>query len=172
VRPVLIDTLSTLPIERQIGAEGATWLDRQRFGGVDHGRAAHGFGRDVYQALVRRQQWLIEQGLMQRDGKNVVFREDILTVLEQRELRQAGDRLAAELGKPFAEPIPGIRVDGVYRQAVDLASGRFALIERSREFTLVPWRPVLERHIGRTVSGIPHGDDLDWTIGRGRGLSL
>jgi hypothetical protein len=68
VRPVAIETLSTLPIERQIGAEGATWLDRQLIGGVDHGRAAHGFGRDVYQALVRRQQWLIEQGLMQRDG--------------------------------------------------------------------------------------------------------
>jgi type IV secretory pathway VirD2 relaxase len=169
LRPVAIEILSTLPIERQIGAEGATWLDRQLIGGVDHGRAAHGFGRDVYQALVRRQQWLIEQGLMQRDGSDVLFRKDLLTVLERRELRQAGDQLAAELGKPFAEPIPGIRVEGVYRQAVDLASGRFAVIEKSREFTLVPWRPVLERHIGRAVAGIPHGDDFDWTIGRGRG---
>jgi hypothetical protein len=64
---------------------------------------------------------------------------------------------------------PGIRVEGVYRQAVDLASGRFAVIEKSREFTLVPWRSVLERHIGRAVAGIPHGDDFDRTIGRGRG---
>jgi hypothetical protein len=47
--------------------------------------------------------------------------------------------------------------------------GRFAVTEKSREFTLVPWRPVLERHIGRAVAGIPHGDDFDWTIGRGRG---
>jgi hypothetical protein len=77
VRPVAIETLSTLPIERQIGAEGATWLDRQLIGGVDHGRAAHGFGRDVYQALVRRQQWLIEQGRMQRDGNDVLFRKDL-----------------------------------------------------------------------------------------------
>ena len=30
------------------------------------------------QALVRRQQWLIEQGLMQRDGNDVLFRKDIL----------------------------------------------------------------------------------------------
>jgi type IV secretory pathway VirD2 relaxase len=169
VRPVVIETLSTLPIERQIGAEGATWLDRQLVGEVGHERAEYGFGRDVRQALLRRQQWLIEQGLMQRDGNDVLFRRDLLKVLEQRELRQAGNQLAAELGKEFAEPIPGIRVDGVYRQAVDLASGRFALIEKSREFTLVPWRPVLERHIGRAVTGIPHGDDFDWTIGRGRG---
>ncbi len=167
--PVTIDTLSTVPIERQIGAEGATWLDRQLTREVDQERANHGFGRDVRQALVRRQQWLIEQGLMQRDGNDVLFRKDILEVLQQRELRQVGSQLEAQIGKIFVDPIPGVRVDGVYRQAVDLASGRFALIEKSREFTLVPWRPVLERHIGRAVSGIPHGDDFDWTIGRGRG---
>jgi type IV secretory pathway VirD2 relaxase len=170
-RPVTIETLSTLPIERQIGAEGATWLDRQLVGEADHEHAEHSFGRDVRQALVRRQQWLIEQGLMQREGNDILFRRNLLAVLERRELRQVGSQLAAQLGKEFAEPIPGIRVDGVYRQAVDLMSGRFALIEKSREFTLVPWRPVLERHIGRAVSGIPHGDDFDWTIGRGRGLS-
>jgi len=52
-------------IERQIGAEGATWLDRKLAREVNHELAGHGFGHDVYQALVRRQQWLIEQGLMQ-----------------------------------------------------------------------------------------------------------
>ncbi len=62
-QPVTIETLSTVPIERQIGAEGATWLDRQLTREVDQERAGHGFGRDVRQALVRRQQWLIEQGL-------------------------------------------------------------------------------------------------------------
>ena len=76
---------------------------------------------------------------------------------------------STQLGKTFVDSIPGVGVDGVYRQAVDLASGRFALIEKSREFTLVPWRPALERHIGRAVSGMPHGDDFNWTIGRGRG---
>jgi hypothetical protein len=106
---------------------------------------------------------------MQRDGNDVLFRKDILEVLREREVRQVGSRLEAEIGKSFVNPIPGVRVDGVYRQTVDLASGRFALIEKSLEFTLVPWRPALERHIGRAVSGIPHGDDFDWMIGRGRG---
>jgi Protein of unknown function (DUF3363) len=168
-RPVAIQTLSTLPIEGQIGAEGATWLDRQLIRGANQGRADHGSGRDVRQALVRRQQWLIEQGLMHRDGDDILFRKNILAVLQQRELRQVGSQLEAEIGKTYVDPIPGVRVDGVYRRAVDLASGRFALIEKSREFTLVPWRPVLERHIGRAVSGVPHGDDFDWTIGPGRG---
>ena len=168
-RPVTIETLSTLPIERQIGHQGATWLDRQLVRQLDPESADHGFGRDVRQALVRRQQWLIEQGLMQQDGNDVRFRKDILAVLQHRELRRVGSEIAAQIGKDFVEPIPGLRVDGVYRRPVDLASGRFALIEQSLEFTLVPWRPVLERHIGSAVSGIPHGDDFDWTIGRGRG---
>lgn len=132
-------------------------------------RARHGFGRDVRQALVRRQQWLIEQGLMQRDGNDVVFRKDILEVLREREVRQVGTQLEAQIGKAFVEPIPGVCVDGVCRQTVDMASGRSALIEKSLEFALVPWRPALERHIGRAVSGIPHGDGFDWTTGRGRG---
>lgn len=106
---------------------------------------------------------------MQRDGKDVLYRKDILEVLRQREVRQVGTQLEAQIGKAFVEPIPGVRVDDVYRQTVDMASGRFALIKKSLEFTLVPWRPALERHIGRAVSGIPYGDGFDWTIGRGRG---
>ncbi|WP_230188357.1 DUF3363 domain-containing protein [Sphingobium sp. CECT 9361] len=33
------------------------------------------------------------------------------------------------------------RIDGVYRGPVGLVSGWFALIERSRDFTLLAWRP-------------------------------
>jgi len=50
-----------------------------------------------------------------------------------------------------------------------MTSGRYALVEKSREFTLVPWRPVLERQIGKPVSGIMRGDGISWTFGRGRG---
>jgi len=30
---------------------------------------------------------------------------------------------------------------------------KYGVIEKSREFTLVPWRPVLERAIGKQVGG-------------------
>jgi hypothetical protein len=43
-----------------------------------------------------------------------------------------------------------------------------AVIENSREFTLVPWRPVLERAIGKQVSGMMRGQDVSWTFGRQR----
>jgi hypothetical protein len=70
--------------------------------------------------------------------------------------------------RSYAEPRPGERVAGVYRRRIDLASGRFALIEKSREFTLVPWRPVLERNLGKPVDGIVRGDTISWTLGRKR----
>jgi hypothetical protein len=34
---------------------------------------------------------------------------------------------------------------------------------------LVPWRPTLERAIGRQVSGIVRESGISWTIGRDRG---
>jgi len=38
----------------------------------------------------------------------------------------------------------------------------------SREFTLVSWRPALERGLGKPVSGIVRGETIWWTIGRQR----
>jgi hypothetical protein len=51
---------------------------------------------------------------------------------------------------------------------VDLASGRFAVVEKSREFTLVPWRAALEAQFGKQVGGIMRADGVSWRFGRGR----
>lgn len=168
-RPVQIETLSIVPIERQLTADAPTWLDRQIVHDIEHERAAHGFGRDVRRAMVQRQQWLVDQGLMKREGNEVVYRTNILDTLKRRELQRAATQLAGDLGLAFAEPIDGQRIEGTYRRPVDLTSGRYALIERSHEFTLVPWRPVLDQHIDQHVSGITRGASIDWSFGRQRG---
>jgi len=165
---VVIETLSSLPIDRQIEADGPTWLDRQITRAESLALASQGFGHDVSAALARRQQWLIDQGLMQRDGTDILFRKNLLDVLRQRELQRVGARLSSELGVPFVQPLAGERIEGIYRRPVELAGGRYALIEKSREFTLVPWKPVLDRHIDQYVSGRA-GASIDWTNGRGRG---
>jgi Protein of unknown function (DUF3363) len=168
-RPVSIETISTLSIERQAEADAPTWLDRQIVHEMEYELADHGFGRDVFNAMVRRQQWLIDQRLMERDGGDVIYRTNLLDVLKRRELQRVAGQLSDEIGLPYFEAGRSTRVEGIYRRSVELASGRYALIERSREFTLVPWRPMLERHIDRYISGIDRGDTIDWTIGRGRG---
>lgn len=45
-------------------------------------------------------------------------------------------------------------------------------MERSREFTLVPWRPVIEKQLGRQVSALVRGDGVSWEFGRKRGLGI
>ena len=166
--PVVIQTLSALPVERQIGADGATWLDRQLVGDRPETPRDAGFGREVRDALARRRQWLIEQDLAHEEQDRVVYRANMLALLQRREVTRVAEQLSGELGLAYAEVRSGERVEGVYRRSVELASGRFAVIEKSREFALVPWRPVLERSLGKQVSGIARGDTISWTVGRQR----
>ncbi|MBI2741045.1 MAG: relaxase/mobilization nuclease and DUF3363 domain-containing protein [Rhodospirillales bacterium] len=170
--PVVLETLSTLPLDRQGVAEGATWLDRELLVDAPTTTRDSGFGREVREALARRRQWLIEQELARAEQDRVIYRANLLGLLRRRELVRVGAQLSSELGLPYAEARPGGRIEGTYRRRLDLASGRFALIDKGREFTLVPWRPVLERHLGKHVSGVAHDESISWTIDRRRGPSV
>lgn len=166
--PVVVQTLSSLPLERQVGAEGATWLDRELVAETPEPVRDEGFGREVRAAQVLRRQWLIAQELAREEQDQTVYRANLLSILRRRELARVAGQLSGDLGLSYVETKSGAKVEGVYRRHVDLASGRFAVIEKAREFTLVPWRPVLERHLGNQVSGIARGDSISWTIGRQR----
>ena len=169
ISPVLLETLSALPLDRQIGADGATWLDRELVANSPTPVRDAGFGRQVTDALARRRQWLLEQELARQEQDRTIYRANMLALLRRRELARVGAQLSGELSLRYVEMEPGKRIEGVYRRRLDLASGRFAVIEKSREFTLVPWRPVLERNLGKQVSGIARGDTISWTLGRQRG---
>ncbi|MBS0275945.1 MAG: relaxase/mobilization nuclease and DUF3363 domain-containing protein [Proteobacteria bacterium] len=166
--PVAIETLARSPIAGQTKVQGATWLDRELLSENVTSLRDSGFGREVRDALQQRRQWLVEQDLAHIEHDRVVYRAGLLTELRRRDLARAGAALAGEIGAPYAEAKTGSRIEGIYRRSVDLASGRFAVIEKSREFTLVPWRPVLERNIGKPVSGIMREGAISWTLGRQR----
>ncbi len=170
--PVIVDTLSTVSLGRQIGANGATWLDRELLAAAPSPLRDAGFGREVRDALDRRRQWLIEQGLAQEEQGRLAYRANLLAVLRRRDVQRTAERLSDELGLAYSVARAGDHVEGVYRRVVDMASGRYALLEKSREFTLVPWRPVLDRHLDKSVSGIMRGETIHWTIGRQRGPSV
>jgi len=166
--PVRVEMLSAEPLERLTGAEAATWLDRELVAAAPEPLREAGFGQAVREAQRQRRQWLIAQGLAEARADGTAFAPGLLDTLRRRELLRVASRLSDELALPFREAETGARVEGIYRRPVDLVSGRYALLERSRDFTLVPWRPVLDRHVGRTVSGLVRGDGISWTIGRGR----
>ncbi len=73
---------------------------------------------------------------------------------------------------PFRAAAEGETVTGTFTGAAQLSSGKFAIVEKSHEFTLVPWRPVIDRQLGREVSGIVQGGSVSWQLGRQRGLGL
>ena len=120
-----------------------------------------------------RVEYLAQEGLARLVGQRAMFSRDLLNTLRRRELSDVGGKIAAETGLVY-RPLPeGEHVAGIYRQRVTLSSGRFAMIDDGLGFQLVPWRPALERELGRQVSGVmlPNGR-VDWSFGRKRGLGL
>jgi hypothetical protein len=111
---------------------------------------------------------LVEQDLARQDGDTWQPRADLLAALQRREILQVAGTLCDDLGLDFAEARPGDRIDGMLTRRIDLVSGRFALVEKVRDFTLVPWHPVLERQLGKQIGGVVRDDGVNWRIGRGR----
>ena len=167
-RPISVETLSPLPLEKLVDAEAATWLDKELIAPRPEPLRDAGFGHDAREAQARRRQWLIAEQLAEEQDGKTVYRRNMLAILQRRELMRVVGQLSDELGKPFAKIRPQESLQGRLVRAVEMNSGRHALIERSRDFTLVPWRPMLERHIGRQVSGMMRDSGVNWTFGRQR----
>ena len=172
-RRVAIAVRSDLDLQGQISASGATWLDRQAVARERIDVSSGGFGAEVREAMDRRAERLLQEGLAERQGRRIVFNRNLIDTLRRRELDALGGKLAAETGLPFNRAAGGDYVSGIYRQRLALASGRFAMIDDGLGFQLVPWSPSLEKNLGRHVSGVARGDGgVDWSFGRKRGLGL
>ena len=46
------------------------------------------------------------------------------------------------------------------------------MIDDGFNFSLVPWRPVIEREVGREVLGVMRGNDISWQLGCARALGI
>ncbi|MEM9369524.1 MAG: DUF3363 domain-containing protein [Pseudomonadota bacterium] len=164
---------SDVALEKQVDADCATWVDRLALAKTRAPLAQNGFGAEVRDALEKRAEHLVGQGLATRQGQRVTFARDLLKTLRQRDLDRAASKIADETGLPFRKSGDGETVAGIYRQRLDLASGRFAMIDDGMGFELVPWKPQLEKHLGQTVTGtVTAGGGIDWSLGRKRGLSI
>ena len=165
-------TRSDIPLEAQIKAPGATWLDRQLVA-RDPVATGNGFGREVRDALDARASHLETQGLARRQGQRVILAQDLVGTLKNQELTAATQAIAARTGLEHKPSGAGDYVSGIYRERVTLSTGRFAMIDEGLGFQLVPWRPALDQHLGQHITGtMSPGGSVDWALGRGRGISL
>jgi type IV secretory pathway VirD2 relaxase len=165
--------LSYLSLEKLIEVEGATWLDKELLSRQPEPLVDQGFGAQARSAMARRRQWLVSQSLgdLEPDG---AFRpaSGLTDKLRDRDLRQARVALSKELGLAYSVPHAGERIHGIYVRSVVLASGKFAIVQLSKEFTLVPWQRNLERMRGKAVTRNVAGHGIDWQSDPTRRTSL
>lgn len=172
-RQANIRILSAARLEQQIGADGATWLDRRLVSAETSDLVPSGFGQQVREAMDRRREHHIDRGdAVRQPNGGIAYRRNLLATLREREVAHVGGELAATKGLPFRAAADGETVSGKFTGTVQLSSGKFALVEQSHEFTMVPWRPVIDRQLGREVMGVVQGGSVSWQLGRARGLGL
>ncbi|WP_425409315.1 DUF3363 domain-containing protein [Hyphococcus sp.] len=167
--PVEARILTTWTLADQTEALGAGWIDREA---VEHGAGRlsdEGFGGEVRKAMERRREFLLARGLVNEREVASIDRV-LLSRLEAMELSAAGESLSAEFGKPFVDAPKSGKIEGRYVRNIELASGRYAIIEKRRELTLVTLRRGMERALGRQVFRIARSGRVtwDWTKGKGR----
>jgi type IV secretory pathway VirD2 relaxase len=162
---LVIELRSHLSLEQQVRAVGSTWLDRQLIGEC-RGISKRGFGAQVLSSSIARSNFLVEQGLAARQGPRTVLRDNLLTTLRDRELAIVGQALRNETGQIYRPLVEGLHIRGIYRQSLQLVSGRFALLEDGLGFSLVPWRNVIEQRLGHPISAVVRGQSVSWRIGR------
>jgi type IV secretory pathway VirD2 relaxase len=165
-----VRVLSFVTLEHLHEAAGGTFLDDALEGRDKIDAGDSGFGAALKNALAARRRWLLANGFAEEEGGALRIDRRALHSMARDAVAQEGARLEARLGKSFIEPVEGERVSGVYRRPVDLASGRYALVERSKEFALLPWREALEARRGMEISAVLRRSGIAWEIGKERGL--
>jgi type IV secretory pathway VirD2 relaxase len=168
---------SHLSVEQQVRALGATWLDRCLVTGTSSSTSTEsantrGFGLDVARALNARQSFLISEGLAIANRQRVVLARNLLTTLRERDVTAAGESLAGSNGKRFHRLQEGDNAHGIYRQSIQLASGKFALIENEKSFSLAPWKPMVESRLGQPLSVTIRGSSANWRLNVQKDLSI
>jgi hypothetical protein len=97
--------------------------------------------------------------------------DQTLAALSEVDLADAGAKLKGRIGKPYSAIGSARRVEGVYRQSIERSSGKFGVIERSKDFTLVPWRPVMQKRLGLSIVGKIGAGGISWDVTGRKGLS-
>jgi hypothetical protein len=164
---------SHLSFEKLAEAEGVTWLDKELLAKTPTHMVDQGFGAEIKIALSRRRQWLISQGLGQLDGQGRFMPSPkLFETLRHREYDHATQALSKEFGLPHNAPLEGEQIGGTFTKSVTLASGKYAIIQKALEFTLVPWRPDMEPMRGKEIIGTASAQGIQWEWGPRRGLGI
>ena len=163
--PTSIDRLSTQTIAQMEEASGSTWIDKK----MSETKADTFAGTKMQTSILKRQAALKQMGF--DVSKDSLLPKAALEKLKDMDLRDAARKLSEVNGKPYSALGGARTVEGIYQKSIERPSGKFAVIERARDFTLVPWRPVMDRNLGKSLSGRVSAGGISWDVTKDRGLS-
>lgn len=163
--PTSIHRQSTQTLPEMQRARGATWLDKRL-----SEKGLSGLGDTSLQNALKKRQMVLEK-MGHKFSQEGRLPETTLKDLLQMDLRDAAKEYSDSMKKPYAALGDSRTVEGIYREAVDRPSGKFAVIERAKDFTLVPWRPVMEKGLNRSIKGRISTSGISWDVTKQRGLS-
>jgi hypothetical protein len=151
---------------------GATWLDRQNIAREPVALSEGGFGAEVRQAMERRAEHLVDQGLGERHGQSITFTRNLIDTLRRR-----GWRRSARSSRPRPAGHSPRRERRICRRHLSPAlHARLRPLRHDRRRPRLPARALdalPRKQLGRHVSGVARGDGgVDWSFGRKRGLGL
>ena len=169
--PNIIRKIEGRAFETQVRAFGETWLDRQLAGQAVELLGSAGLGGDVRSAMDERMKRHFQRGIVNdRDAKEL--NDNHLMALQKEGMLHASLDISKETGLTYRPIQPGDRIEGTFKRIHQTEHAKFAVIDRGREFSLVPWKRDLEKLRDRPIEiTMSRSRDIAWTIGRTRGLS-
>ena len=169
MRNARIEIVSYWRVERLHTAESATWLDQVIV--ADKKPVIHekGFGADVSNALIAREEWLITNchASVEQPG-TITPKPDMLRALNNKGITAAAEKISTQMGMPHHAPFEGMRLTGKHVGTIDLPMQRLAVIKGRQEFTLVPWRPELLKMHGKEIDVSVRDRTITMAPARGR----
>ncbi len=100
----MLSLFGCFALERQIGSDGATWLDRELVARDHLPIAEAGFGHDLNDALNRRAKRLVEMGHTTAKEGMISIPRRTIAVLERQEVERVGKEMAKARGLTYARP--------------------------------------------------------------------
>ena len=96
------------------------------------------------------------------------YRRNLLAAMREREVARVGAEMVENKGLSFRTATNGEIISGKFTRILQLSSGNIAVIEKSDEFSLIRWRLVIDRQLGREDIGVVEGGSVSWQLGRKR----
>ncbi|MEL7101964.1 MAG: DUF3363 domain-containing protein [Pseudomonadota bacterium] len=169
--PNIVRKVKGRVFESQVRAFGETWLDQQLAGQAIEPLGSAGLGGDVRSAMDERMKRHFQRRIVNdRDAKEL--NDNHLKALQKEGMLHASLDISKETGLTYRPIQPGDRIEGTFVRVHQTEHAKFAVIDRGREFSLVPWKRGLERLKDRSIEiTMTRSRDIAWTLGRTRGLS-